>query len=204
MGFFGRIVTWFLEAEREPTSEPQPGTVADTDLILCRLTALSGQVSRQITELFAAQKIGSGLIVPEVFAFGMGVATEVCQLYLGDRKKSDPILDRFHTSMGMAFGEQFLREQNIAPDPGQIVTAHDLLMDLLRIRYPLYREAYRADVLLPNSIWRQTSTLLLTFLPAERLPPATVETFLVPVGLSAAACYTFGLRYLSEMSPKNE
>jgi hypothetical protein len=190
---------------RQKLNTPGPGqnphgdpTASDVDTAVSKLTALCGEVCRGITDVFVQGKICDGLVPAEVFAFGMAVATETYELSVNDPAKARPILDRFHLVMGTSFGEQLLSEQKLRGNDSNVIAAHEHLMDLCRVRYPLYRQAYRADVRQPNSIWRQTSTLLLSYLPGERLPPPTIETFMVPIGLKAALCYVSGLKYFSD------
>ncbi len=137
---------------------------------------------------FSDQKgVGDRIDAEETLAFAMAVVTELYTLGQGSAARATPALDMFHRDVEAFFASSLLKRDNSPSRPETLDHLIDHFFELLRSRYPEYRNVLRQAVRRKGAVFLGLSRLVLKRVFAERIPEEKLRSLLVPLAIQLAA-----------------
>jgi len=174
-----------LGTNRKPQAAPQQPVRSLEPSPADLMTACDSIVAR-LSSLFTEKGVRAAMDAEEIMAFAMAIVTQTYLLGQGDAAKATPVLDDFHGDVETMMVSRFLQRGNPALKDDILNQVVDHFLELLRVRYPEYKKAFRLDALRGGHAWFNLSRLALDRIFADRLTQDQKGTLLCPLALYIA------------------
>ncbi len=143
-------------------------------------------VVARLSSLFTEKGVRTAMDAEEMTAFAMAIVTQTYLLGQGGVAEATPVLDEFHADVEAMIVRRSLHRGNPALKEAVLNQVVNHFFELLRVRYPEYKKAFRLDALRGGHAWFNLSRLALDRIFAERLTQNQKGALLCPLALYIA------------------